>query len=71
MKYLCKKAYNDNFIVGKMYYGKNENNNGFIFINEYYFYDFEEIFISNINNYFYTEKEIRKKKLKQLNEISE
>jgi len=72
MKYLCKKAYNDDFVVGK-YYSKDDNwlDNGFIVINGYWFYDFPEIKNSNINDYFDSTKEIRKKKLKKLNEIKQ
>ena len=73
MKYLCKKAKNNYFIVGKYYNTENDDNyvnDGFIKINGHMFYDFPEIKMFNINDYFDTTKEIRRKKLDKLKYIN-
>lgn len=66
MKYLCKKTYSKEIIVGKYYEGETLSNDGFVLINDYWFLDFPEITSSNLNIFFENTSEIRRKKLKLL-----
>lgn len=69
MKYKCKKPYNNKFVVNEYYSSDQKISDGFIVIGGYWFYDFKEIKKCNINEYFYTESEIRKEKLQKLQTI--
>ena len=71
MRYLCKKVYNKDFIVGEYYNDNNLSNEdeGFLIVNGYYFFNYPKTKSSNINEYFYSEKEVRKIKLKKLLEL--
>jgi len=83
MKYLCKKAYNENFIVGKYYYSDNNihsDNMSYRNINYNYKYilinstkfilDNNTIIDPKLYEYFSNIQELRKLKLKKLYEIS-
>jgi hypothetical protein len=69
MRYLCKKAYNEYFIVGE-YYDCDYTTESYLIINGYFFYLYNPFSKSKFIYYFYSEKEIRKMKLKKLYEMS-
>jgi len=67
MKYKCKIAYSTDFVIGKYYEADDElSSDVFLLINGYWFYDFDNIRKSNINDYFYSTIELRRKKLEKL-----
>jgi len=68
MKYLCKKTYSKDIIIGKFYDCVILTNSKMIQINSLLFLtDDNNLYCSpKINDYFYSEKEIRKIKLEIL-----
>ena len=70
-KLVCKKNWSGNMTysgltINKEYIINGSNNNGAFRIGEYWFYTYCD---DNIKDWFYTTKELRKKKLERLNNV--
>lgn len=70
MRFKCKKEYSDDFEINKSYDVDEELSvDGFYLINRHWFYDIPQLHSSNLSTYFYSECELRKEKLKKLQNI--
>jgi len=70
MKYLCKKSYSKEFVLGKYYNSTSTYDDSYVKIEKLFFIiNKDSLAEPKIDKYFYSEKEIRKIKLERLLDI--